>query len=69
LINTADEIKEEWFNGDEKVEYIGVSAGASTPDFLIEAVIKKLVDISGGTAEVVFSGKEQGNNKIFHSAF
>lgn len=53
LINSADDIQEEWFDDDRGVETIGVSAGASTPEFLVEAVVQRLQDISGGTAEVV----------------
>ncbi len=38
-IETADEINGEWLKG---VERIGVTAGASTPDWVIQAVLKKL---------------------------
>ena len=41
-IESAKELKKEWFKGKEKV---GLTAGASTPDFLIEdavAVLKKM---------------------------
>lgn len=37
-IETPDEIKEEWFNG---LTEIGVTAGASTPDWIIKPVIEK----------------------------
>jgi len=40
-IEVADEIKQEWLHGVRKV---GVTAGASTPDWVLEAVIKKLQD-------------------------
>jgi len=54
LIGTADDIREEWFAGDgESIKRVGVTAGASTPDFLGEAVILRLNEISGGLAEVV----------------
>lgn len=43
LVDSADEVSAEWFNGSEKV---GVTAGASTPEWLIEGVIEKLVKIS-----------------------
>lgn len=63
LIDSVKDVKEEWFtNGIEKV---GISAGASTPEFLVEAVIKKLVDISGGSAEVILPEKK---NKISRMA-
>jgi len=39
LIDNADEIRREWFDGRNK---IGVTAGASAPEILVEAVIKKL---------------------------
>jgi 4-hydroxy-3-methylbut-2-enyl diphosphate reductase len=43
LVDSADEVNQEWFTGSEKV---GVTAGASTPEWLIEGVIEKLVKIS-----------------------
>jgi 4-hydroxy-3-methylbut-2-enyl diphosphate reductase IspH len=52
LIGSAEEIDPEWFTSDRKVETIGISAGASTPDFLVEAVIERLVDMSDGQAVV-----------------
>ncbi len=58
LIGCADDIDEEWFADDQKVDKVGVSAGASTPDFLVEEVIQRLVEISGGTAEVVIPEKK-----------
>jgi 4-hydroxy-3-methylbut-2-enyl diphosphate reductase len=38
-IETEDELKKEWFFNISKV---GITAGASTPDFIIEKVIKKI---------------------------
>ncbi len=38
-IETAAELKAEWF---KDVKRVGVAAGASTPDFVIEEVVKKL---------------------------
>ena len=53
LIGSADDIREDWFTGpNERLQRVGVTAGASTPDFLVDAVIKRLVEISGGRAEV-----------------
>ncbi len=43
-IEVADEIKEKWFKGIKKV---GITAGASTPDWIINEVIHKLEDIKG----------------------
>ncbi len=59
LIGSADDIKKEWFDEQQKVEKVGISAGASTPDFLVDAVIKRLVEISDGTAEVVVPPKKR----------
>ena len=39
LINPAHQLKKDWFDGKEKV---GVTAGASTPDYLIEEVVSKI---------------------------
>lgn len=43
FIETAEELKEEWFNGAEK---IGITGGASTPRWIINKVVKKLKEIS-----------------------
>ncbi|MEZ0323335.1 MAG: 4-hydroxy-3-methylbut-2-enyl diphosphate reductase [Hydrogenothermaceae bacterium] len=49
-IETADELKEEWFEGKEN---IGVSAGASTPDWIINEVVEKIKQIKGAGHERV----------------
>lgn len=59
LINSAADIKDEWFSETDGIENIGISAGASTPDFLVDAVVDRLVQISGGTAEVVRPEKKR----------
>jgi (E)-4-hydroxy-3-methyl-but-2-enyl pyrophosphate reductase len=41
LIENPDELKREWFTGEER---IGIATGASTPGFLADDVIDKLVD-------------------------
>jgi 4-hydroxy-3-methylbut-2-en-1-yl diphosphate reductase len=64
LIDSADDLKDEWFAPEHQIETVGVSAGASTPDFLVEAVLKKLVEISGGTAEVVIPEKKTRIGRI-----
>lgn len=61
LIGSAADIREEWFAEAGGIEYVGVTAGASTPDFLVENVIDRLVEISRGRAEVI-RPKEQGDN-------
>ncbi len=43
-VETASEIEDDWFNGAKKV---GVTAGASTPDWIIREVEKRLRDIGG----------------------
>lgn len=42
LIQNADEIEPAWLEG---VSCVGVSAGASTPEFLVEQVIERLKDL------------------------
>lgn len=50
LINSAASLDESWL---EETATVGVTAGASTPDFLVEEVIKQLLDYSGGIADVI----------------
>jgi 4-hydroxy-3-methylbut-2-enyl diphosphate reductase len=45
-VETADEISPAWLAGHEKV---GVTAGASTPDFVINQVIERLEELSQTT--------------------
>lgn len=42
LIETADELEEDWFY---EVGTVGLTAGASTPDWIIEEVYKKMSDM------------------------
>lgn len=49
LIQNADAIEPAWLDG---VECVGVSAGASTPEFLLERVIDRLKEIHGGEVYV-----------------
>jgi 4-hydroxy-3-methylbut-2-enyl diphosphate reductase len=49
LIQNADAIEPSWLDG---VECVGVSAGASTPEFLIEQVIDRLKELHGGDVNV-----------------
>lgn len=42
FIQSADMIKKEWLSGKEK---IGVTAGASTPDYLIDEVVERIKSI------------------------
>lgn len=43
-IETADELKSDWFRGIKKV---GITAGASTPDWIIYGVKERIKDIGG----------------------
>jgi len=43
-IETEGELKKEWFI---KVRTVGVTAGASTPDWIIKKVEKRIIDIGG----------------------
>jgi len=60
LINTAEEIRPEWLDG---VQRVGVTAGASAPELLVQEVVERLrreggevVEHDGGIEEnVVFS--------------
>jgi len=42
-VETAEEIKEEWFQG---VENVGITGGASTPQWIIDAAVNKIREIS-----------------------
>ncbi|MEW5923095.1 MAG: 4-hydroxy-3-methylbut-2-enyl diphosphate reductase [Candidatus Zixiibacteriota bacterium] len=65
LINTADDIREEWFHGpDGDVAVVGLSAGASTPDFLIDGAITRLKELSGGRVKVVYPPKGSKKNRL-----
>jgi len=59
LIGSAEDIDPGWFEPDQSVEAVGISAGASTPDFLVEEVIRRLYDMSGGTAEIIIPDKKK----------
>ncbi len=53
LIGTAAEFDPAWFGNVTAVDAVGVSAGASTPQFLVEEVLKRLSEISEGKAETI----------------
>ncbi|HAI06890.1 MAG TPA: 4-hydroxy-3-methylbut-2-enyl diphosphate reductase [Pantoea sp.] len=55
LIDSADDIQEEWVKG---VECIGVTAGASAPDILVQQVIQRLREM-GGEAAIELIGREE----------
>ena len=58
LIGSQADVQDEWFE-DSSIENVGISAGASTPDFLVEEVVERLKAISGGVAEVVKPEKKR----------
>jgi 4-hydroxy-3-methylbut-2-enyl diphosphate reductase len=55
LIDTADEIRPQWLAGKRTV---GVTAGASAPDVLVQQVIAKLQEL-GGTPPLEMQGVEE----------
>jgi 4-hydroxy-3-methylbut-2-enyl diphosphate reductase len=65
LINSAADIDSDWFENDgARVDIVGLSAGASTPDFLIDGAIERLKEIAGRAIEVVYPGKRNARNKL-----
>ena len=44
LIDDADDLKQEWF---EMAQTVGLSAGASAPELLVQGVVKKLEEWGG----------------------
>jgi len=48
LISSAKDIDPQWIEG---IESVGVSAGASTPEILVEAVIETLTEIAGADTQ------------------
>ncbi|RPE04404.1 4-hydroxy-3-methylbut-2-enyl diphosphate reductase [Candidatus Pantoea deserta] len=55
LIDSADDIQEEWV---KDVKCIGVTAGASAPDILVQQVIQRLREL-GGEAAIELIGREE----------
>lgn len=55
LVDNADDIQNHWLDGKTSV---GVTAGASAPEVLVQEVIDKLVSLGGTTPEEL-SGKEE----------
>ncbi|CAK6496518.1 4-hydroxy-3-methylbut-2-enyl diphosphate reductase [Pantoea sp. Nvir] len=55
LIDSADDIQEEWVKG---IKCIGVTAGASAPDILVQQVIQRLREL-GGEAAIELIGREE----------
>ena len=59
LIDNASDIKLDWF---ENVSSVGVTAGASAPDILVQDVIKKLQNMGG---DVVIENPGVEENTVF----
>ena len=58
LIQNADEIDPNWLQG---VDCAGVSAGASTPEFLVQEVVVRLAELHHGEVQVKSLGqKDEG---------
>lgn len=55
LIDTADDIQESWL---KNLKSVGVTAGASAPDVLVQAVIERLRSLGGLPAEEM-EGREE----------
>ncbi|WP_340622312.1 4-hydroxy-3-methylbut-2-enyl diphosphate reductase [Xenorhabdus siamensis] len=55
LIDSADDIKEEWVDG---VSSIGLTAGASAPDILVQQVIKRLKTLGAETVNELHGREE-----------
>jgi 4-hydroxy-3-methylbut-2-enyl diphosphate reductase len=55
LIQTADEVMPEWLDG---VENVGVTAGASAPEVLVQELVDMLVETYGGTVDLLTVGEE-----------
>ncbi|MFZ1682876.1 MAG: 4-hydroxy-3-methylbut-2-enyl diphosphate reductase [Candidatus Zixiibacteriota bacterium] len=68
LISSASDIDPNWYNDDQNISSVGISAGASTPEFLVEEVMKRLVEISGGTAEVILPERRERIRNVARQA-
>jgi len=56
LIDNAEEIQPQWIDG---VAAVGVTAGASAPEDLVQAVVARLMELGGESSEEL-SGKHEG---------
>lgn len=65
LIDSGNDICAEWFQASGvEIEVVGLSAGASTPDFLITGAIEKLKEIAGGAVEVIYPRRQSVQNRL-----
>jgi 4-hydroxy-3-methylbut-2-enyl diphosphate reductase len=60
-VETPDELKKEWFTGVRKA---GVTAGASTPDWLIEGVLKRMMEFTEEKVAQVTEGVEEEQDQV-----
>ena len=56
LIDTAADMRSEWFEG---VATIGITAGASAPDFLVQEVVSRLKDAYPALSVTTQEGDEE----------
>ncbi|GGY46226.1 4-hydroxy-3-methylbut-2-enyl diphosphate reductase [Bacterioplanes sanyensis] len=59
LIDSADEVSPEWFEG---IERVGITAGASAPEVLVREVIERLKELGGQEPEEL---QGQPENVVF----
>jgi 4-hydroxy-3-methylbut-2-enyl diphosphate reductase len=55
LIDNAAEIRPEWLNG---ARIVGVSAGASTPESVVQAILDRLSELGAASVEVCTTAEE-----------
>lgn len=60
-VETPDELQSEWFTG---VRRAGVTAGASTPDWLIEGVLRRMMEFTEEKVAQVTGGAEEAQNQV-----
>ncbi len=60
-VETPDELKKEWFTG---VRRAGVTAGASTPDWLIEGVLKRMMEFTEDKVAQIREGVEEEQDQV-----
>jgi len=65
LINGGEDIKRSWLvSKNHAAETVGLSAGASTPDFLISGAIKRLRSLAGRPIEVIYPGRKKDRTEL-----
>ena len=60
-VETPDQLRKEWFTGVRKA---GVTAGASTPDWLIEGVLKRMMEFTEDKVAQVTEGVEEEQDQV-----